>query len=532
MQLEECQRALLDYQLDDDVMGGYSDNVSVDERLLLLKCITKYCTDFNQCIQGGSSLSSFGNSPSALHMNLQLVDGLTGGARLYSLFHDKFAKMITRLDPLTNLTETDIYLAIKNSSGLRPSLFLPEQSFEILVKSQISLLLEPCLLFLDEIYSEILSLLRLCADLPSSSTSLGSSFGNLGNLPFSRKSLLSKYPLLRESLVKHAESLLQERMVPMRQMVHQFIGIESAYINTNHPDFIKASTAIHHLSKYYEAKKSLGQHNVPLSSSNLSSLSAGQAMGQPRTTTPSSASAKETSASPTLGTTATRKNSLSSDFSRINISDPSSNGTNTTNTGILNYFFRGQNVTPANTPQLSQASVTNLSLPGSLPSAHSKKPSSAFFPGSGHIARRSVNSPASVPSEETVLNPASLTAIGHAHGSLTGSLSDKDEMEVQIILTLLHSYFSIVKNNVIDFIPKSILYFILQYLMDNMQNLLVSSIYHPATSGKGLPESANDLSFLLKEDESLKQEKAALQSLMKAYQDAKWILNQVSSDII
>ena len=46
---------------------------------------------------------------------------------------------------ILGLTSTDILTAIRNSNGPRPALFVPEVSFELLVKRQIRRLEEPSL---------------------------------------------------------------------------------------------------------------------------------------------------------------------------------------------------------------------------------------------------------------------------------------------------------------------------------------------------------------------------------------------------
>uniref|UniRef100_A0A0A9W568 Dynamin-A n=1 Tax=Lygus hesperus TaxID=30085 RepID=A0A0A9W568_LYGHE len=69
---------------------------------------------------------------------------LLGGARISYVFHDIFASNIDNIDPFDYLTDTDIRIAIRNATGPRPTLFLPEISFELLVKKQIERVRQPC----------------------------------------------------------------------------------------------------------------------------------------------------------------------------------------------------------------------------------------------------------------------------------------------------------------------------------------------------------------------------------------------------
>jgi dynamin 1-like protein len=45
-----------------------------------------------------------------------------------------FNKVINDINPFEYLSEEDIQTAIKNSSALTPSLFVPEGAFELLVR--------------------------------------------------------------------------------------------------------------------------------------------------------------------------------------------------------------------------------------------------------------------------------------------------------------------------------------------------------------------------------------------------------------
>jgi len=73
----------------------------------------------------------------------QMLTELYGGARLNYLFHESFGKTLLGIDPFDNLSQDDIRTAIRNASGSRTSLFVPEASFEILAKRQIALLEQP-----------------------------------------------------------------------------------------------------------------------------------------------------------------------------------------------------------------------------------------------------------------------------------------------------------------------------------------------------------------------------------------------------
>lgn len=57
-----------------------------------------------------------------------------GGSRINYIFHEIFNKVINSIDPFEYLTDQDIQTAMKNSSSLSPSLFVPEGAFEVLIR--------------------------------------------------------------------------------------------------------------------------------------------------------------------------------------------------------------------------------------------------------------------------------------------------------------------------------------------------------------------------------------------------------------
>lgn len=55
---------------------------------------------------------------------------------------------------------------------------------------------------------------------------------------------LQRFPRLLTQLVEVVSELLRERLGPTSEYVSSLIGIQAAYINTNHPDFQAGSAAI------------------------------------------------------------------------------------------------------------------------------------------------------------------------------------------------------------------------------------------------------------------------------------------------
>ena len=87
---------------------------------------------------------------------------LSGGARIYYIFNDVFGHALTSIEPTQNLDNQDIRTAIRNSTGPRPSLFVPEVAFDLLVKPQIKLLEAPSLRCVELVYEELVKICHNC----------------------------------------------------------------------------------------------------------------------------------------------------------------------------------------------------------------------------------------------------------------------------------------------------------------------------------------------------------------------------------
>ncbi|KAG5460730.1 MAG: Dynamin central region-domain-containing protein, partial [Olpidium bornovanus] len=110
--------------------------------------VTKFANDFNASIEG--------TSPDIT------TTELCGGARIYYIFNNIFWKNLEAIDPCGNLSVKDIRTAIRNSTGPRPSLFVPEVAFDLLVKPQIKRLEPPSLRCVEYAYEELLKICDGC----------------------------------------------------------------------------------------------------------------------------------------------------------------------------------------------------------------------------------------------------------------------------------------------------------------------------------------------------------------------------------
>ncbi|CDZ97283.1 dynamin gtpase [Phaffia rhodozyma] len=90
------------------------------------------------------------------------------------------------------------------------------------------------------------------------------------------------------------------------------------------------------------------------------------------------------------------------------------------------------------------------------------------------------------------------------------ALSDRETMETEVIKLLIHSYFNIVKREMIDMVPKSITYTLVQQSKDNLQRVLLEQLYKPDV-----------LSDLMKESEFVVQRRRECVKMVEALQKAE-----------
>jgi dynamin 1-like protein len=109
---------------------------------LLLNFLSKYCEAYSSLLEGKSEEMS--------------TSELSGGARIHYIFQSIFVKSLEEVDPCEDLTDDDIRTAIQNATGPRSALFVPDVPFEVLVRRQISRLLDPSLQCARFIFEELI----------------------------------------------------------------------------------------------------------------------------------------------------------------------------------------------------------------------------------------------------------------------------------------------------------------------------------------------------------------------------------------
>lgn len=192
---------------------------------ILLKLLSKFATNFGNILEGKgpqdprqAATGALGST--SMNRYSQALE-LMGGARISYIFTQVFSNSLISVGAFDGLTDDEIRTTICNANGTRPALFVPEISFDILVKRQVSRLEQPGTQCVDLVYEE---LQRIASQ--------------------SEPTELTRFPVLRERIVTVVLDLLKRCVGPTQMMVSNLVKIELAYINTSHPDFIGGSRAV------------------------------------------------------------------------------------------------------------------------------------------------------------------------------------------------------------------------------------------------------------------------------------------------
>lgn len=321
-------------------------------------------------------------------------DQLVGGARIHYIFYDVFARAIYQFDSFSGLSDQEIRTAIRNATGPRTALFVPEVAFETLVKRQIAKLEEPALQCAEQVFDELHRVVIHC-ELPE----------------------MQRFVLLRDKMFEVVKLVLRRCLKPTKEMISNLIQCELAYINTNHPDFIGGSRAISAIAANPQPNRS----NSIVAQSPVNGGPPG-----PIKAPPPSASAGSKVADP-------KENFPSTNYSYEQ--QVSSSG------GFFSSFLR-----------TSQASAQQPNGGRRLPPP---SPTAETAPAQNGLKLAQVPEIVCAPEEPT----------------------DRERIETDIIKSLILSYFNIVKRNVCDLVPKTVMHFTVNAAKDVMQKELVTQLY-------------------------------------------------------
>ncbi|KAK7951896.1 Dynamin central region [Apiospora aurea] len=381
---------------------------------MILQLMTKFASGFISSIDGTSTEIS--------------TKELSGGARIYYIFNSVFGSALETIDPTSNLSALDIRTAIRNSTGPRPSLFVPEMAFDLLVKPQIKLLEIPS---------------QRCVELICSG----------------------------------------KDWAPASSYVESLISIQRAYINTNHPNFLGAAAAMSHVvsnKQDKERKRLIQEERERRERRRMKEL--GEANGAETPDDNEDAATEKGEAGPARKqiakgsrsmSPAVRENGTGSLSAAVNgrSASPSRPGPGGARDTFLTYFFGKDGASPPG----------GAGAPSSLPRHVSQSVEPSF--SQSIRSREEKHRPAL--SSSLIREPE--TPITGEFGSVTPfsentepALTDREAMETELIRALISSYFNIVRESIADQVPKAVMHLLVNHSKDVVQNRLVSELYKEA----------------------------------------------------
>ncbi|KAL4943945.1 hypothetical protein BDV06DRAFT_188448 [Aspergillus oleicola] len=442
---------------------------------LILQLMTRFASSFISSIDGTSSEIS--------------TKELCGGARIYYIFNSVFGNSLDTIDPTQNLSVSDIRTAIRNSTGPRPSLFVPELAFDLLVKPQIKLLEPPSQRCVELVYEELIKICHTCGSQE-----------------------LLRFPRLQAKLIEVVSDLLRERLGPCSSYVESLISIQRAYINTNHPNFLGAAAAMSSIiqnKQDQERKAAIAEDRRKREKRRIREL------GGPNGNSAANAEDDEEqseakhlpiraqsskgsrSMSPHVG-----KNQETGIAATLNGagSQIAFGGANTTRDSFLNYFFGKEGAQPSTSAAAGQSQ-----------NRHSVHEVST----SPNLRRTEMLSPVLKPEDYPAVPEYNETP-SFLKDDSEPAISDRELMETELIRRLISSYFTIVRETIADQVPKAIMHLLVNHSKDVVQNRLVSELYKEEFFAE-----------LLYEDDGIKAEREKCERLLETYKAAAKIVGEV-----
>jgi hypothetical protein len=396
-------------------------------------------------------------------------------------------------------------------------LFVPEEAFEQLTKRLIRGLEDPALQCIDSVYDELHQIVD-SIQMPE----------------------LFRYLNLRERIREVVHVLLGECRTPARRMVIDLIAMEQSYLNTSHPDFIGGGKAIQRIlqiraqrqiqNQQAQSSASLGFSDDDWAIMNSSGSSPMMASPAPATRDiPPELQAqyaaqyqrerererkkKEEEAAARLKMLqqkeaeerARREKERQQQAAQAAASPPQQSGGSL----ISSWFSRlgGTSESPQQQQPQQSRSPQDLSSPQLVSSSSSRV-------GSQQSQSSALPRPIQQQQQQQMANSGRM---GQMPNSITTSSLNQDDFQTELIKILLDSYFAIVRNNVRDKVPKTIMHFMVNKSKVALQSELVKSLYKDEL-----------MDMLLEEAPDVAEKRIKCQQLLDVLKRASSILNEIS----
>ena len=378
---------------------------SANQSGALLALLAKFSSAFCDALEGRGS--------AVLHR-----EELFGGARVQYIFTSIFKSTVERFRAMDGLAMDDIRHAIRNATGPKSALFVPEASFEALARRQLSLLEEPGRQCVQLVFAELMEVARLCVP-PE----------------------LQRFGDLHERVVEVVHNLLRRLLDPAKTMVTNLVHIERAFINCAHPDFVGGSEAVNHANSLMRRHDSGTSGAVSEADDRDRLRRFGDADTQRYIDGWFTASMRELE----------RQRSLVGRASGSSPLGPS---------------------LPDHASISSASSSGNADSPGGRHGGLTDEDSQLTTHGAWSMAAGALRPTRIDPRAKLSLHPPAptLTCLGKP-------VSHRELYEVFTIITLLNSYFEVVRKTFVDMVPKIVMCYLVNQARDNVHSELIRVLY-------------------------------------------------------
>jgi dynamin 1-like protein len=239
---------------------------------------------------------------------------------------------------------------------------------------------------------------------------------------------LTRYPTLRDRMSEVVSTLLRRCLSPTQMMISNLVKIELAYINVSHPDFVTSNRAVGNLLKNHGAKDLVGDRQRKEEEQELNQQELNR------------------SAIDNVGATPLSSSSLNFADASENIEPATPDAKKPNEASIMSFMFR--------------------SMGNEAPKTSKKKKE-----------------------EEPPGGPPAIVHLQNLPENVQTIKTSRDQVEMDVIKSLVDSYFGIIRKNFIDMTPKIIMYMLVNHARETLQNELVTELYRDAEIGQLLQEA-------------------------------------------
>ncbi|CAN8270770.1 unnamed protein product [Cochlearia groenlandica] len=426
---------------------------------LLLNFLTKYCEAYSSTIEGNSKEMS--------------TSELAGGARIHYIFQSVFVKSLEEVDPCEDLTDDDIRTAIQNATGPRSALFVPDVPFEVLVRRQISRLLDPSLQCARFIFDELIKISHKCM-----------------------MTELQRFPVLQKRMDEVIGDFLREGLEPAHAMIRDIIEMEMDYINTSHPNFIGGTKAVEVAMQHVKSSR------IP------------HPVARPKDTVDPEKTSSSATQTKSRSFLSRQVNGIVPDQGAPPATDTekSASSGNTTWSGFSSIFRGNDGQTAAkNNLLIKPFSESSQDEYHNLSTIYLKEVYLHLVPFFFYLFASRNHLTCYLCSSHCFcfVKPPTLLKSSETH-------TEQEAIEIKITKLLLNSYYDIVRKNIEDLVPKAIMHFLVNYSKRELHNVFIEKLYRE-----------NMIEELLKEPDELAVKRKRTQETLRILQQANRTLDEL-----